>query len=180
MTDITKHLIITVAIAGTLMFGATVIESSRSAGNARAEETQTVDMPTTTELEVIETTTTTTTLPELDLSFLNTPVTVAPPAPRTTPVPEPDYDPGDGSRWDKLAQCESGGNWATNTGNGFGGGLQFMHGNGYSTWLSFGGGEFAADPWNATREQQIVVAERVLASSGWGAWPGCTRKFGWT
>lgn len=92
---------------------------------------------------------------------------------------EPNYDPGDGSRWDQLAQCEAGGNWATNTGNGFGGGLQFMHQSSYSTWLSFGGGEFAPHPWEASREQQIVVAEKVLASSGWGAWPGCSRKFGW-
>ena len=98
---------------------------------------------------------------------------------RTTPAAMPNYDPGDGSRWDQLAQCESGGNWATNTGNGFGGGLQFMHQRSYSTWLSFGGGEFAPHPWDASREQQIEIAERVLASSGWGAWPGCTRKFGW-
>lgn len=89
------------------------------------------------------------------------------------------FDPGDGSRWDQLAKCECGGNWGCNTGNGFGGGLQFMHGSRYSTWLSFGGGEFAPHPWEATREQQIVVAERVLARSGWGAWPGCSRKFGW-
>lgn len=82
-------------------------------------------------------------------------------------------------RWDQLAQCEAGGDWASNTGNGFGGGLQFMHQPNYSTWLSFGGGEYAADPWDASREQQIVVAEKVLASSGWKAWPGCSRKFGW-
>lgn len=82
-------------------------------------------------------------------------------------------------RWDQLAQCESGGNWATNTGNGFGGGLQFMHQSSYSTWLSFGGGEYAPHPWEASREQQIDIAERVLASSGYGAWPGCSRKFGW-
>jgi len=78
-----------------------------------------------------------------------------------------------------LAQCETGGNWATNTGNGFGGGLQFMHQHSYSTWLSYGGGEFAPHPWEASREQQIVIAERVLAGSGWKAWPGCSRKFGW-
>lgn len=84
-----------------------------------------------------------------------------------------------GDRWDQLAQCETGGNWSTNTGNGFGGGLQFMHQRSYSTWLSFGGGEYAPHPWEASREQQIDIAERVLASSGWGAWPGCSRKFGW-
>jgi hypothetical protein len=100
----------------------------------------------------------------------------------TTAAPKrqaPNYAIGDGSRWDQLAQCESGGNWATNTGNGFGGGLQFMHQRSYSTWLSFGGAEFAPHPWEASREQQIEIAERVLASSGWRAWPGCSRKFGW-
>lgn len=81
-------------------------------------------------------------------------------------------------KWDQLAQCESGGDWATNTGNGFGGGLQFAHGSGWSTWRSFGGLEFAADPWDATREQQIVIAERVLARSGWRAWPGCSDRLG--
>jgi hypothetical protein len=91
----------------------------------------------------------------------------------------PNYDPGDGSRWDQLAKCECGGNWGCNTGNGFGGGLQFMHQRSYSTWLSYGGGEFAPHPWEASREQQIVIAERVLAGSGWKAWPGCSRKFGW-
>lgn len=99
-------------------------------------------------------------------------------APTKAPV-TPNYDPGDGSRWDRLAQCEAGGNWATNTGNGFGGGLQFMHQRSYSTWLSYGGGEFAPHPWEASREEQIVIAEKVLAGSGWKAWPGCSRKFGW-
>jgi len=80
----------------------------------------------------------------------------------------------EGSVWDRLAQCEAGGNWATNTGNGYSGGLQFSH----STWRSFGGGEFAPAAWQASRDAQIVVAERVLASQGWGAWPACTRKLG--
>jgi hypothetical protein len=84
-----------------------------------------------------------------------------------------------GDRWDQLAQCETGGNWSANTGNGFGGGLQFMHQRSYSTWLSFGGAEFAPHPWEASREQQIDIAERVLAISGWRAWPGCARKNGW-
>ena len=97
----------------------------------------------------------------------------APAAVPTTPAPP------SGDRWDRLADCETGGNWAANTGNGFGGGLQFAHQRSYSTWLSFGGGEYAAHPWDASREQQIAVAEKVLASSGWGAWPGCSRKFGW-
>jgi len=76
-----------------------------------------------------------------------------------------------GSTWDRLAQCESGGNWAINTGNGFSGGLQFTPG----TWRAFGGAGVAH---HASREQQIAVAERVLAEQGWGAWPACSRKLG--
>lgn len=114
-------------------------------------------------------------LAELEV-FLHSVTTTTRPAP---PRQAPNYDAGDANRWDQLAQCESGGNWSTNTGNGFGGGLQFMHQRSYSTWLSFGGGEFAPHPWEASQEQQIDIAERVLASSGWGAWPGCSRKFGW-
>ncbi len=91
----------------------------------------------------------------------------------------PEYRNDHADRWDRLAQCEAGGNWAANTGNGFGGGLQFMHQRTYSTWLSFGGGDYAPHPWDASKEQQIAVAEKVLASSGWNAWPGCSRKFGW-
>src|SRR5215207_3320673 len=75
------------------------------------------------------------------------------------------------STWDALAQCESGGNWATNTGNGFSGGLQFSP----STWAAYGGTGSASD---ASREQQIAVAERVQASQGWGAWPSCSAKLG--
>ena len=97
----------------------------------------------------------------------------APAAVPTTPAPP------SGDRWDRLADCETGGDWSANTGNGFGGGLQFAHQPSWSTWLSFGGAEFASHPWEATREQQIVIAERVLASSGFKAWPGCSRKFGW-
>jgi resuscitation-promoting factor RpfA len=78
------------------------------------------------------------------------------------------------SAWDKLAQCESGGRWNINTGNGFSGGLQFTP----STWRAFGGKEFAAVAHKASREQQIVVAERVLAGQGWNAWPSCSRKTG--
>lgn len=78
------------------------------------------------------------------------------------------------SDWDRLAQCEAGGNWGINTGNGFQGGLQFSP----STWRAHGGQEYAASANQATREQQIAVAEKVLASQGWGAWPSCSRKLG--
>lgn len=72
--------------------------------------------------------------------------------------------------WDRLAQCESSGNWATNTGNGFYGGLQFT----YGTWLAYGGGAYAPRADLASREQQIAIAEKVLAGQGLGAWPACT------
>ena len=78
------------------------------------------------------------------------------------------------SDWDRLAQCESGGNWSINTGNGYHGGLQFSA----STWQAFGGGEFAQTADQASREQQIVVAERTLAQQGWGAWPACSASLG--
>lgn len=79
-----------------------------------------------------------------------------------------------GSVWDQIAQCESGGNWSINTGNGFTGGLQFVD----STWLGLGGGVYAPQAYLATREQQIAIAEKVQAAQGWGAWPACTAKLG--
>lgn len=72
------------------------------------------------------------------------------------------------TNWDAVARCESGGNWATNTGNGFYGGLQFTP----STWRSNGG---AGMPQNASRDEQIRVAENVKKSQGMGAWPVCGR-----
>lgn len=71
--------------------------------------------------------------------------------------------------WDQVARCESGGNWAINTGNGYHGGVQFSS----STWASHGGGQYAPSAELATKEQQIAVAERVLATQGRGAWPVC-------
>ncbi|MFL6059866.1 MAG: transglycosylase family protein [Marmoricola sp.] len=75
-----------------------------------------------------------------------------------------------GGAWDRIAQCESGGNWHANTGNGYYGGLQFS----LSTWRANGG---AGRPDQASREQQIAVAERVRqASGGYGAWPVCGKQ----
>ena len=79
-----------------------------------------------------------------------------------------------GSTWDRLAQCEASGNWAINTGNGYYGGLQFKQ----STWLSNGGGQYAAFPHHASKEQQIAIAERVVAGQGFNPWPGCKAKLG--
>ena len=75
-----------------------------------------------------------------------------------------------GNVWDDLAACESGGNWATNTGNGYSGGLQFAR----STWISWGGLQYAPEAWQATREQQIAVAE----GHAWSNWPACSARLG--
>ena len=96
-----------------------------------------------------------------------------PPTAAPAPAATPSYT-SSGACWDCLAQCESGGNWAINTGNGFSGGVQFWP----QTWIGFGGLEYAPEAWMATREQQIAVAERVLAVQGYNAWPGCTAKHG--
>ncbi|GAA2751142.1 MULTISPECIES: transglycosylase family protein [Kitasatospora] len=78
------------------------------------------------------------------------------------------------STWDRVAQCESGGNWSINTGNGYYGGLQFSS----STWKSFGGTQYAPMAHQASKGQQIAVAEKVLASQGPGAWPVCSIRAG--
>jgi uncharacterized protein YabE (DUF348 family) len=79
----------------------------------------------------------------------------------------------DGSAWDRIAQCESGGNWAVNTGNGYYGGLQFDK----QTWNAYGGSQYAALPSQASREQQIAIATKVRdARGGYGAWPVCGKR----
>ncbi|MGQ0843523.1 MAG: transglycosylase family protein [Sporichthyaceae bacterium] len=76
--------------------------------------------------------------------------------------------------WEALAECESGGNWRANTGNGFYGGLQFADG----TWDAMGGERFAELAHRANKLEQIRVAEKVLDTQGWGAWPACSNKLG--
>jgi hypothetical protein len=78
--------------------------------------------------------------------------------------------------WERLAECESGGNWHINTGNGYYGGLQFSDG----TWDAYGGERFASRADLASKGEQIIVAERVLKNQGWGAWPSCSEKLGLT
>ena len=85
--------------------------------------------------------------------------------------PAPNYA-GGSSVWDDLADCESGGNWAINTGNGYYGGLQFN----LSTWQSYGGSGY---PHENSREEQIAVATRLRdANGGYGAWPHCSQQLG--
>ncbi|GAA2640162.1 MULTISPECIES: LysM peptidoglycan-binding domain-containing protein [Streptomyces] len=85
-----------------------------------------------------------------------------------------DCGPGGEWPWDCVADCESGGRWAVNTGNGFYGGLQFWQ----PTWEEYGGLVFARRADLASRVQQIRVAEDVLGSQGWNAWPVCSKRYG--
>jgi Transglycosylase-like domain/LysM domain len=78
---------------------------------------------------------------------------------------------GGGTVWDRLAQCESGGNWSISTGNGYYGGLQFSQG----SWSAAGG---SGNPADASREEQIRVAQNLQSQQGWGAWPACSRALG--
>jgi hypothetical protein len=87
---------------------------------------------------------------------------------------QPEPRSAGGTVWDRIAQCESGQNWSINTGNGYSGGLQFLH----SSWRAYGGREFAPLAYQASRSQQIIVAERILADVGWRAWPACSRRLG--
>jgi len=87
-------------------------------------------------------------------------------------VAEPDVRRGD--VWDRIAECESGQSWSYNGGSGYDGGLQFLP----ATWRAYGGQEFADFAPQASREQQITVANRVLEDVGWRAWPTCSRRLG--
>jgi hypothetical protein len=103
------------------------------------------------------------------------------PEPEPQPEPEPEPEPETSSAsprgtvpmetWDRLAQCESGGNWSINTGNGYYGGLQFA----LSSWEWVGGTGY---PHHASKETQIAMAERLLERQGWQAWPACSRQLG--
>jgi Transglycosylase-like domain len=97
--------------------------------------------------------------------------TSAPPPPPTAPPTTAAPVASSGSVWDDLAQCESGGDWGINTGNGYYGGLQFAKG----SWEAVGGTGY---PHENSREEQIHRAELLLDMQGWGAWPACSRKLG--
>jgi uncharacterized protein YabE (DUF348 family) len=104
--------------------------------------------------------------------------TKAKPAPTSTSAPTKPAAPpapstGDTSAWDRIAACESGGNWSVDSGNGYYGGLQFDHG----TWVAYGGDAYANNANLASKSQQIAIAEKVKADrGGYGAWPVCGQK----
>ena len=79
-----------------------------------------------------------------------------------------------GRTWNRIAQCESGGNWHINTHNGYYGGLQISLG----TWRGYGGRKLASLPSRASRGEQIRIAERIKKHQGWGAWPSCSQRVG--
>jgi hypothetical protein len=81
-------------------------------------------------------------------------------------------DPSNPAAWDRLAQCESGGNWAADTGNGYYGGIQFS----LSSWQAVGGTGY---PNQASRETQIAMGQRLWNQGGWSHWPACSRKLGY-
>jgi len=95
------------------------------------------------------------------------------PAETTTSTTDTPAPTGGTGAWDRIAACESGGNWAANTGNGYYGGLQFDHG----TWAAYGGTAYANNANGASKAQQIAIAEKVKADrGGYGAWPVCGKK----
>jgi hypothetical protein len=120
-------------------------------------------------------TTTTTAPPTTTTTEPPPPTTEEPPATQEQPPPDSGGglgDPNSYATWDALAECESGGDWHINTGNGYYGGLQFSLG----SWQGVGGTGY---PHEHSRETQIAMGQRLYASSGWGAWPACTAELGW-
>jgi len=101
---------------------------------------------------------------------------VSSPAPQ--PIEEPDLTVVVPAQvftiWDRLAMCESSGNWHINSGNGYSGGLQFDVG----TWLAYGGGAYTPRAYQASRVQQIAVAQRLHAARGFQPWPYCSKRLG--
>jgi Transglycosylase-like domain len=124
---------------------------------------------------------TTTTLPPTTTTTLPPTTTTAPTTTTTAPPPvdaPPDSgsgtyaDPYDYATWDRLAECESGGNWNINTGNGYYGGLQFSE----SSWHAVGG---TGLPHEHSRDTQIAMGIRLYERAGWGSWPACTAELGY-
>jgi len=116
----------------------------------------------------------TTAAPVAPVIRVQAPATTAPPttAPPTTAPPNVGAHPNDAATWDRLAQCESSGNWNLNTGNGYYGGLQFS----LATWQNVGGTGY---PHQATRAEQIYRGQVLQARAGWGQWPYCARRLGY-
>ena len=122
--------------------------------------------------------TTTTTVAPPTTTTTVAPAPAPPPPPPPAPAPQPTTsgagynDPANPAAWDRLAQCESGGSWAINTGNGYYGGIQFS----LSSWQAVGGPGY---PHEHSRETQIAMGQRLWQQGGWAHWPGCSRQLGY-
>ena len=115
--------------------------------------------------------TTTTVPPTTTTTHYHPPTTTTRPAPAASSS-SASGDPYSDASWERLAQCEAGGNWSTNTGNGYYGGLQFS----LSSWRAVGGSGY---PHENSRTEQIHRGRLLWEQGGWNHWPGCSRKFGW-
>jgi transglycosylase-like protein len=142
-----------------------LLEDQARSGSAQAATTTTTVPPPTTTTTAPPTTTTT--APPTTTSTAP-PVEVPPNLEGSGQLGDPYFE----GSWDQLADCEAGGNWQINTGNGYYGGLQFS----LSSWQAVGGQGY---PHENSRETQIAMGQRLYESSGWGAWPACTAEFGW-
>lgn len=147
-------------------------EASKTIGTvpATTSTTSTTVFQTTTVTELPTTTTTVT-----PTTTTTQPITTTTTKPITTTT-EVDTISTSGNVWDMLAECETGGNWShPPVSIGYSGGLMFHH----KTWTAMGGGKYASQAYLASREQQIVIAEKLLADAGnFSPWPGCRRKLG--
>jgi hypothetical protein len=155
--------------------------SSLDTTSTTAAPTTTTAAPTTTSTTAAPTTTTTeattTSAPEVVQALTAPTEAPAPPptSPPTTSAPAPSTgygDPADPATWDRLAQCESGGRWDLNSGNGYYGGLQFS----LATWQDVGGSGY---PHQASRAEQIKRGQLLQARYGWGQWPHCSSELGY-
>jgi resuscitation-promoting factor RpfB len=156
------------------------VADDTSTSSSTTQLPTTTSAPSTTEVVVVTTEAPTSTTAAPTTTTTAAPVVRALAAPRVTtttaaPAPPPPPkagDPNDPASWDRMAQCEAGGNWAANTGNGYYGGLQFS----VATWESYGGTGY---PHEASKATQIAIGQRLQAARGWGAWPGCARELGY-
>ncbi len=166
---------------------ASVEASSSSAGESwvseprarsfnQAAETSTTEATTTTTTAAPTTTEApTTTAPEIQALQAVAPApppTSPPPTAPPTTAPRPYADPNDPVTWDRLAQCESSGNWAMNSGNGYYGGIQFS----LASWQAVGGSGY---PHQNTKAEQIRRGKILQARAGWDQWPACAKKLGY-
>lgn len=156
----------TVTIAAPSTTSTTAAPTTTSTTAPPETTTTAAPKPTTTEAPKIQT---------LRAPAPTEPPTTAAPTTTTTAAPRPPAegpDPSDPATWDRLARCESGGNWSINSGNGYYGGLQFS----LATWQGVGGSGY---PHENSREEQIRRGQILQARAGWGQWPHCARTLGW-